>query len=302
MRAWKESVIRFIGVVVMAVTFAAVPLETLAAPELMPDGGLFDAEYYASQNPDVVAALGNDPTVLYNHYLAAGKAEGRRPCDPVYGTSPAVIAAQYLSVKQYYSRSVFIGDSIMTGYQYYQARHSGGAMSGITFLAAKSYSAYHAVKPEDPLHPVYLGASRPVWDSIALMDVDRVFIMFGTNDLVVHDPTTTVTQIAQVIGMIKTVNPKVEIHVIAMTPMYAGATLRGMLNNQSIAGMNSLLAQTAQAQGWGIVNIYSPLLIADGSLNPIYSSDHYVHLTNAAYRDVWDTVFYTYALQQLRGK
>jgi hypothetical protein len=134
-----------------------------------------------------------------------------------------------------------------------------------------------------------------------MMDVDRVFIMFGTNDLVVHDPATTVAQISQVIDMIKAAKPGIEIHVIAMTPMYAGATLRGMLNNPSIAGMNTMLLQTAQAKGWGFVNIFSPLLIQDGSLNPVYCSDHYVHLTNAAYHDVWDTVFYTYALQQIVG-
>ena len=138
-----------------------------------------------------------------------------------------------------------------------------------------------------------------MWDSIALMDVDRVFIMFGTNDLVVHDPATTVQQIGEVIGMIRAVKPGIEIHLITMSPVEAGAPLRGMLNNQAVAGMNALLVQNAQAQGWGIANIYSPLLLPDGTLNPVYCSDHYVHMTNLAYRNVWDTVFYTYALQQL---
>lgn len=40
----------------------------------------FDAQYYAENNPDVVAALGNDPNVLYQHYMNNGKAEGRKPC------------------------------------------------------------------------------------------------------------------------------------------------------------------------------------------------------------------------------
>lgn len=50
-----------------------------AAPKTMPDGGTFDAEYYAQNNPDVVAALGTDENVLYQHYLKYGKAEGRAP-------------------------------------------------------------------------------------------------------------------------------------------------------------------------------------------------------------------------------
>lgn len=40
----------------------------------------FDAAYYAATYPDVRAALGNDATALYNHYLTYGKAEGRKPC------------------------------------------------------------------------------------------------------------------------------------------------------------------------------------------------------------------------------
>lgn len=50
----------------------------LAAPEIMPDGTIFDAEYYAEMYPDVVNALGNDLDVLYQHYLTYGKNEGRK--------------------------------------------------------------------------------------------------------------------------------------------------------------------------------------------------------------------------------
>lgn len=38
---------------------------------------VFDAEYYAQENPDVVAALGNDPKTLFAHYLTNGIKEGR---------------------------------------------------------------------------------------------------------------------------------------------------------------------------------------------------------------------------------
>ncbi len=38
---------------------------------------VFDATYYAEQNPDVVAALGNDATALLSHYVTCGATEGR---------------------------------------------------------------------------------------------------------------------------------------------------------------------------------------------------------------------------------
>jgi uncharacterized protein YkwD len=45
----------------------------------LPDGGWFDPAYYAENNPDVVKAVGADPSSLYYHYLEHGKAEGRKP-------------------------------------------------------------------------------------------------------------------------------------------------------------------------------------------------------------------------------
>ncbi|MCR5557872.1 MAG: L,D-transpeptidase [Butyrivibrio sp.] len=39
--------------------------------------GDFDPAFYAQQYPDVVAALGTDPAVLYNHYLTFGIKEHR---------------------------------------------------------------------------------------------------------------------------------------------------------------------------------------------------------------------------------
>jgi hypothetical protein len=40
---------------------------------------LFDAAFYATQYPDVVAVLGKDEQTLYQHYINYGKTEGRFP-------------------------------------------------------------------------------------------------------------------------------------------------------------------------------------------------------------------------------
>lgn len=53
-------------------------LTVFAAPETMSDGTIFDAEYYAQNNPDVAAVLGTGKDALYQHYLSCGKAEGRQ--------------------------------------------------------------------------------------------------------------------------------------------------------------------------------------------------------------------------------
>ncbi|MDE6949589.1 MAG: hypothetical protein K2P64_01500 [Lachnospiraceae bacterium] len=64
--------------VIAAVIVSGSSLTVSAAPETMPDGGLFDAGYYAQENQDVVAVVGTDRNALYQHYLALGKTEGRK--------------------------------------------------------------------------------------------------------------------------------------------------------------------------------------------------------------------------------
>lgn len=54
-----------------------------AAPVSMPDGAIFDADYYAQAYPDVAASVGNDINALYNHYVTFGQYEGRLPIAPV---------------------------------------------------------------------------------------------------------------------------------------------------------------------------------------------------------------------------
>ena len=50
-----------------------------AGIKTMPDGGLFDADFYAESYPDLKAVFGNNEILLYSHYVNCGKAEGRLP-------------------------------------------------------------------------------------------------------------------------------------------------------------------------------------------------------------------------------
>lgn len=79
------------AVLTAGIVFSGVgTMNAQAAPETMPDGTVFDAEYYASENPDVVAAMGKDPNMLYLHYQVFGKKEGRLPV----GNGTAKLSAQ----------------------------------------------------------------------------------------------------------------------------------------------------------------------------------------------------------------
>ncbi len=98
--------------------FGVFGLKANAAPEVMPDGTIFDAEYYAAANPDVAAAYGTDTATLYNHYKLFGYKEGRLPFlgsnvkfDPVYyaSTYPDVSAVYGLDSVALYKHYIMSG-------------------------------------------------------------------------------------------------------------------------------------------------------------------------------------------------
>ena len=67
----------------MALTVAATTVATA-----VPAYAAFDAAYYAKQNPDVVAVVGNTPKALEQHYNTFGKNEGRAASADDLSNSP----------------------------------------------------------------------------------------------------------------------------------------------------------------------------------------------------------------------
>ena len=72
----KKIVMSIVITLTITMTFG---MSVFAAPKQMSDGQIFDPDFYAQTYPDVVAALGSNEEVLYQHYLNNGKLEGRQP-------------------------------------------------------------------------------------------------------------------------------------------------------------------------------------------------------------------------------
>jgi len=66
-------------IIVTAACMLFSSMTVLAAPKTMPDGGTFDADYYAATYSDVRSAFGNNEAMLYQHYKLCGAKEGRHP-------------------------------------------------------------------------------------------------------------------------------------------------------------------------------------------------------------------------------
>lgn len=204
----------------------------------------------------------------------------------------SVNTAEDTEINSYLADSVIIGDSIALGYRNYCMKSGNDVLKGIKFLAAGSFSAHNALWPvsSESVHPLYQGKQYPVWESVAMMGVQNVFICFGLNDLNIDDDTCECYR--QVIDNILVSAPDVNIHIISMTYTLKDKGV-GKLNNDNIRDYNSRLAEMAEENGWGFVDLATPLSDEEGNLKPEYCSDNFVHQTSKAY-GIWTDVLHRY--------
>ena len=80
-------------------------MTTLAAREVVDLDGVwitFDSEYYAENNPDVVAQVGTDADALLQHYISSGQYEGRLCCAPMTQVGTTKILTSIYGVDEDY--------------------------------------------------------------------------------------------------------------------------------------------------------------------------------------------------------
>lgn len=197
----------------------------------------------------------------------------------------------------YYGSSVFIGDSIMVGFRNYCAKQKTFAHN-IQFLAAGNYSVFNALKSvtANSVHPMYRGKKYQVWNAIPLIGSQRVFLLLGMNDLSILGLEGARDQYKLLIDKILEVSPNVEIHLISVT--YTLPNLgQKTLNNENIAQYNLLLQKMAAENGWGYIDLATPISDGNGNLAAECCSDGYVHLTKTAY-GLWENALVDYACLQ----
>lgn len=183
----------------------------------------------------------------------------------------------------YYGESVFIGDSIMLGFRNYSAKKDT-FVHDIQFLAAGSYSAGNALKPVegDNVHPKYKGKKYQVWDAVALMGSKRVFVLLGMNDIALLGLEGARDAYGEVLEKIEEASPGIEINIISVTYTLKDEGKK-KLNNENIAKYNVLLKEMAKENGWGYIDLCTPISDGKGNLAEGYCSDGFAHLSKTAY-------------------
>lgn len=253
------------------------------------------AYVYASENTALGQSAGTENTI---------ELKQETPTEATTEEDTALTDVMVISEEEidtYFADSVFVGDSIMLGFRNYCMKQKDSFLNDIQFLAAGSFSVSNSLwdVTEKSVHPIYQGKKRHVWESISMMGPKRVFLFFGMNDLNISGLEGTCEKYQQLISNIKEKSPDVEIHIISMTYTLKGAG-KGKLKNDIIRDFNILLQDMAKENGWGFMDMATPLADENGDLAAKYCSDGYVHQSRAAY-DVWSTVIRDYARAQLDG-
>ena len=208
--------------------------------------------------------------------------------------SPEDLAA----IQEFYSNSVFCGDSVLVGFKNYCARSSDPIMSELGFLAAGSLSLHNSFweVSSRSVHPLYQGQQYPIWESISMMGADRVFLFFGIND-VAFGVQASADLYPQVVDKIHELSPDAEINIISTTYTIKNGG-QGGINNERIREFNELVKQLARDNGWGYVDLAPLLSDGQGNLKNEYCSDGFLHETNKAY-EVWRLAVLRYGADRL---
>lgn len=107
---------------------------------------MFDVEYYKENNPEVVEALGDDTSTLFQHFVLCGVFEGRT-CNANF--DPAAYASAYDDVK-----SACAGD-ILKAYEHYYTigMTEGRDLTTVAACAAKGITVEPFANPENAVSP-----------------------------------------------------------------------------------------------------------------------------------------------------
>lgn len=214
-------------------------------------------------------------------------------------TAQAVPEIAPEEIDAFFDNTVFVGDSVMEDFRNYSFARRDTWLGRLQFLAAVSFSTYNALRPvtEKSIHPVYAGQKRLVEDSIAMMDAKKVFMLFGPNDINITGIKGTADNYVELANRIKAQSPDVEFYIMSMPYTVKGHRDHNLYND-NIRKYNETMKNLAEEQGWGFVDVTTPLADENGDLIESYSSDRHIHLRRAAY-DVWSQVLRDYAKAEL---
>ena len=191
-----------------------------------------------------------------------------------------------ISVNDFFSKSVFIGNSTSEGLTMYFNAKGKGFLGGPLVAAKVSYTFNSDKSKLDGYMLKYNNEQLQAKDLVKKSGSKRALIMMGTNDLMGAQASAVAEKYKKYIEGIREVNPDVVIYIQSTIPR-RGTKNSDSLSNDKINELNSLMMEYANSQsGIFYIDISTPLMDSEGNLKQSYSSDGYVHLNIEGY-GVW---------------
>lgn len=213
-------------------------------------------------------------------------------------TSSETTAPTPVDLEEFFSETVFIGDSITYGLSTYCNIYK--PLYGAKFLCASSYAVRHAIVDPEPgneniVSVKYQGVSMRPEEALAQMGAKRVFIMLGLNDIS-FGVDYTIGNWRILIENIQAACPDIEIFIQSATPLHANRdNPANKLCNNNMNTYNEKLQALCAEMGCRYVDVASALKDENGQLKDEYCSDQYCHMSYAGI-DVWIQTLKNYVL------
>lgn len=197
---------------------------------------------------------------------------------------------------EFFRDSVFVGDSVMYGFEKYITRKGEDFLGNPKFLTIGNFAVRLNLEPisNQSTHPFYKGTKCTIEQAVMLMEAKKVFLFFGLNDIAISGIDKTVENYYNCIQKIREKSPDVQIYILSATYIASGSE-KSYLNNDNIRILNQQLEGNSTTWGVGYIDIATYLSDNQGCLAAQYCSDGYVHLNESAY-DIWVQVLRNYAL------
>lgn len=213
----------------------------------------------------------------------------------------------------FFNDSVFVGNSIMLGYEKFAKSQRAGSISDFLgtarFFCAGSFGVYHnnrtPASSSDAANPSYQGTKYSVEDAVGVMGVKTVYLnLMGLNDLALYGDSKNCSRkcaddVIKLIGKIKATYPDVEVVILSATYLTASRNNYPSLNNKNLSLLNNYLLEYCNENGIDFVDIASQLT-EKGCLADKYASDGYCHLWTAGFK-VWTAILRDYAVRKTNG-
>jgi len=193
----------------------------------------------------------------------------------------------------FFDDAAFIGDSV--SYVLQQWHYLNGAFGNATFLTRSSMGLQNSI--DGRIKISYQGSQYSPEDALALVDVNKVFVMLGFNDVALWGIDGCLERWDIFLGRILEKCPDIQIYIQSCTPIHANGAYPGY-DNDLFDDYNAALENYCQEKGYHFVNIAPYFKNYNNSMVTKYSSDKFVHITYDGAL-VWERVLKAYGAEQL---